>query len=169
MVVWAVEVVTLDVVKVSTDSAVDTSKPGAKGDCGVVTSVSDVNSQSLGPEEHIVVVELEELEDLLLVGRVESVSDWDVLSVNDSLVQVLQLNLVSSKLDSDSELITGDLASIYGIPGCGTTVSRDEGWALREVSVVGQVVVGLDGMTGHITISVKSELEGGHLEWLEPG
>jgi hypothetical protein len=134
-----------------------------------MSGISDVNSQSLGPQENVVVIDLEELEDLLLVGRIESVRESHFLSINDSLVEVVQFDLVSSQLNGDSEFVSRDFAGIDSVSWSGSTVTADECWALGHVSVVGQVVESLNGASSDITIGIQTELETGNLDRLESG
>jgi len=76
---------------------------------------------------------------------------------------------VFAHVNGDSKLVSGDLVSenkeSWGI----ATVTRDESWALRQGTVVGVVIVGLDSTRSNVTITVKSVLHGRSVEWRESG
>jgi hypothetical protein len=157
-------------VKVTTDTALSAAVPGAQGDGRVVSSVTDEHAQLLRQDENVVIIVLVDLEDLWICVRgVDLVGKSDSLSINGGGVQVVEVNLVFTKVDGDSELVVGDLVSKNNVSWGIGTVSRDESWALRHITVVGKIVISLDSVRSNITVAVDSVLHGKSVEWRESG
>jgi len=135
-----------------------------------VASVSDRKTKRTTENEDIVFVVLVNLEQFgVSLGEEELLRKWMRFSVNDNVVHVIKFNFVFSSQDLDSKLVIGDLLTQNDVPWLVSTVSGKEGVALRDVSVVGVVVVGLDGVRGDVTVGIDSEIEGGVHEARESG
>jgi len=135
-----------------------------------VTGVPDGNAQGLGEEEDIVLIVLVDLEDLGIRFRSNNFfGKWDRFSIDDDIVHVVQLDLVFSHHDCDSELVVGDLLTQNDISWFLSTISSNEGWAFGQISEISPVVESLDGVRSDITISVDSEVESHILEFRESG
>jgi len=127
-----------------------------------MTSVSDGKTERTTEDEDIVLVVLVDLEQFgVSVGEEEFLRKRMRFSVNENVVHVIELNLVFSGQDLDSKLVVGDLLTQNDVPWLVGTVSGKEGVAFRDIGVVGVVVVGLDGVRGHVTVSIDSKIEGG--------
>lgn len=157
-------------VEISTETALGSAVPGAQGDSRVVSSVADEQAQRLGQDENVVLIVLVDLEDLgICVRGPDLVGKGDGMAINGGGVQVVEFNLVFTKMDGDSELVVGDLVSKNKVSWGVGTVSRDESWAFRHIGVVGEVVISLDSTRSNITIAVNSVLHGQSVEWRESG
>lgn len=162
--------VVIATVKVAADTALGSAVPGSQSDGGVMFSVTDEQAQRLRQDKHVVLIVLVDLEDLWICVRGENlVGKSDSLSINDGVVQVIEFNLVFTKMDGDSELVVGDLVSKNKVSWGVGTVSRDESWTFRHISVVGEVVISLDSTRSNITVAVDSVLHGHSVEWRESG
>lgn len=162
------EVIVWATVEVTADTALGSAVPGANSDSRVVSSVTDEHAQLLGQDEDVVLIVLVDLEDLGIFIRGEDlVAKSDFLSINGGVIHIVEVNLVLTKVDGDSELVVGDLVSKNKVSWGVGTVSRDEGWAFRHISVVGDIVISLDSTRSDITVAVDSVLHGKGVKWRE--
>jgi len=65
------------------------------------------------------------------------------------------------------EFIRGDLLTQDGISGFISTISTDQSWTFRHISVVCKVVESLNGTWGDITVAVDSQFHGSVHQWRE--
>jgi len=159
--VWSGEFVFTASIEVTAKTTGSSTEPTSNADGGVVTSVSDHQAERFADEEDVLVVVLVDLENLgVTIGNDDLLGQSMRFSIDDNIVHVVELNLVFSSKNLETKLVIGNLLSEDGEPWLLRAVSRDEGVALREVSEVGGIIVGLDSMRSNITVSVNSQLVG---------
>jgi len=123
--------VVIAAIEVAADTALSPAVSGAEGDGRVVSGVADEQAELLGEDEHVVLIVLVDLEDLwICVGGEDLVGQGDILSIDGGGGHVIEVDLVLSEVDGDSELVVGDLVSQNEVSWGVGTVSRDEGGAL---------------------------------------
>jgi len=157
-------------VEVSANTALSSTVSGAQSDGCVVSGVTDENAQGLREDEYVVLIVLVDLEDLGVTVWVDNlVSKINLLSVKGGVVHVVNFNLVFAHEDGDSNLVIGNFVSQNKVARVLGTVTTEECWALRHVSVVGKVVISLNGTRSNITVAVDSILHSGSVQWGESG